>query len=84
MYFSRLQKVIRTNEKGREKLLDLANMLSKRMEVKISEKKCLKYIRKAFPDATYRKRDGIGVLSGIEIKLSYKPRDLWIEKAVAW
>lgn len=79
-----LQNVIKVNERHREKLHDLTNMLRKKMDQNLTEKTCLSYIRKAFPDVLYRKRDGVAQITGIEIKFSYKPRDPWMEKAIQW
>ena len=72
------------NEHHKEKLSDIANMLSKKLGEEVVEKEALKLVRKAYPSVFYRKRNTVGLLSGIEIKEEFRPRDLWIEKSIIW
>ncbi|XP_057301601.1 uncharacterized protein LOC130636036 isoform X4 [Hydractinia symbiolongicarpus] len=79
-----LQSILYKNDCHREKLIDLKNVLCKKIGKVITEKAALQLVRKAFPDIFYRKRDGLATVKGVEIMPQYKPRDQWLEKATAW
>ena len=49
-----------------------------------TEQSCLNLIKLAFPSTSYRKRDGVGIVSGITIKALYKPSYAWDVKAVRY
>jgi len=79
-----LRSVHKVCERHRERLSDIRGMLNTKLQDEITEKTCLKYLRKAFPLIIYRKREGVAYVGGIEIKEQFRPKEPWVEKVVEW
>ena len=83
-FYLRLRSIIKVVERHRERLSDIRYMMTARMQEEITEKACLKYLRKAFPSIVYRKREGVAFVGGVEIKEQFRPKEPWVEKAIEW
>uniref|UniRef100_A0A7M5XIM6 Uncharacterized protein n=1 Tax=Clytia hemisphaerica TaxID=252671 RepID=A0A7M5XIM6_9CNID len=79
-----LRNTIQIMERHRERLSDIRCMMIAKLQEDISEKGCLKFLRKAFPAIVYRKREGVAYVGGVEIKEQFRPKEPWVEKAVEW
>ena len=80
----RLRGVLSENLKSRERLRDITTMLIAKQGENVAEKDCLKFLRKAFPNIGYRRRDNVACVTGVEIKANFRPKEPWLDKAVAW